>query len=134
MTPIETVHIPWLSKTAVQNLKDLGYETLEKIAAADDRFLLQIRGISKASLQRLKNAAERHEIPWTGHVMAMKKPQPALKTFAHDIGLRDYFAGHALMGIITRGIESNATTENIASWCYEYADALVAVRNKQANE
>lgn len=50
------------------------------------------------------------------------------------LSLRDYFAGQALAGLLAKGTEgrfSNAAGVNRAAvWAYEYADAMIAARER----
>ena len=62
---------------------------------------------------------------------------PAFPTIgsAHEIpgmSLRDYFAAHALTGVINDLLSNNDnfTNEAIAKGCYEVADAMLLERDK----
>jgi hypothetical protein len=51
-------------------------------------------------------------------------------------GLRDYFAGQAAEGLLSRdaycgGWSGKAGVERLARFAYEYADAMIAERGKQ---
>ena len=45
------------------------------------------------------------------------------------MSLRDYFAGQALAGQLAEP-DSGKEPEYIANWCYRYADAMLAERQK----
>jgi hypothetical protein len=55
---------------------------------------------------------------------------------AEEVGmsLRDYFAAQALPGFITQYAQGNPVPwcENIAQWCYAYADAMLRERERQS--
>ena len=48
--------------------------------------------------------------------------------------LRDYFAGQAMAGLLAKGTEgrfsSAAGVNRAAVWAYEYADAMIAARER----
>lgn len=52
----------------------------------------------------------------------------------NGMSLRDYFAGQALNGFITAHKDGQATefqnAEHVASWCYEWADAMLKAREQ----
>ena len=48
--------------------------------------------------------------------------------FAHGMSLRDYFAGQALAGYVTRPESNDYSYEAIAEWSYRAADAMLADR------
>lgn len=50
------------------------------------------------------------------------------------MSLRDYFAGQALAGISSdEGSIIHETHEEMATWCYKQADAMLAKRNMENN-
>ena len=55
---------------------------------------------------------------------------------APGMELRDWFAGMALQGLIASSAHPNSTdipdATKAATWSYEYADALLKKRNRQA--
>lgn len=67
--------------------------------------------------------------PWDGHGWA-HDPQPGMS-------LRDWFAGMALQGQLSvvelhKAVASDAlTSHEVAGSCYEYADAMIAARERK---
>ena len=67
----------------------------------------------------------------------MKDGGTAFPVYAHEgavdpgMSLRDYFAGQALVGLAARG-ERNVMY--VAQYAYEYADAMLAEREKEENK
>ena len=55
-----------MNKRAVENLIENGYDTLEKIAAADADLLVKYRGVGKVAVLRLRALARANGIPCTG--------------------------------------------------------------------
>jgi len=53
-----------------------------------------------------------------------------VQTGRYGMTLRDYFAGQALAGMISRGVGFSAEPEKIARWSYDASDAMIAIRNK----
>lgn len=49
------------------------------------------------------------------------------------MALRDYFAGQALIGYIVSKRDEDNSSDKVANWCYQDADAMLAEREK-ANE
>jgi hypothetical protein len=50
---------------------------------------------------------------------------------AEPMPLRDWFAGMALQGIIANESQFDGSDEKIATWAYNYADAMIKERDKQ---
>jgi hypothetical protein len=129
--PIQSVQIKGV--LTLQNvLASLGYQTLNQVAAADDLTLMKIRGMGPSTLARFKEAAKFYGIPWTGKPHKSIPLGPVIK-LGHDAGsmnLRDWFAGQALIPIVTnykqRGQE--LTWLNVAEEAYDFADALLHQR------
>lgn len=61
---------------------------------------------------------------------------PAFQAYIDDypgMTLRDYFAGHALVGLLGSGIaeKREQTSEDVASIAYRVADAMLAERERE---
>lgn len=50
--------------------------------------------------------------------------------FTQGMSLRDWFAGQAMQAQLTYGKCRDMTPEGIAEYSYEFADAMLAERNK----
>ena len=50
---------------------------------------------------------------------------------ADGISIRDYFAAAAMQGLLAYPIPSNPTSDVIAEWAYEQADAMLAARERK---
>jgi hypothetical protein len=50
-----------------------------------------------------------------------------VRTSHGGMSLRDYFAGQALAGLMADP-ETTESKDNVALWCYRYADAMIAAR------
>lgn len=50
---------------------------------------------------------------------------------AGSLKLRDYFAGQALAGFLSKSEFTNESDEKFAAWCYSIADAMLAARTKE---
>ncbi len=44
--------------------------------------------------------------------------------------LRDYFAGQALIGMVSRAYRADGESGIVAASCYKFADAMLAERSK----
>jgi hypothetical protein len=53
-----------------------------------------------------------------------------------DVSLRDYFAAHALIGILgaRNGFLTDVGTDNAAPWAYQVADAMLVERERSLRE
>lgn len=57
---------------------------------------------------------------------------------ATGMTLRDWFAGQAICGVLSGDVDSNNFIHNIgpraaAAWAYRFADAMLAERDKEAD-
>jgi len=66
-----------------------------------------------------------------GHASSSNGPARAPQ---QGMSLRDYFAGQALIGILSSriGFLIDAGTENAPGWAYQVADAMIVEREKEA--
>lgn len=48
--------------------------------------------------------------------------------FHEGMTLRDYFAGQALVGIVSNHIDHETMSAKVANICYRYADAMMEAR------
>lgn len=53
---------------------------------------------------------------------------------AGGMTLRDWFAGQALAGILTRNCAAATINETAAEWAYKIADAMLAARAKEGTQ
>jgi hypothetical protein len=47
------------------------------------------------------------------------------------MSLRDWFAGMAAQGVLANQVFSDTDNVSLATWCYDFSDALIAERNKR---
>ena len=128
-TPIESVEVTGLSYYILQRIAEEGYDTLEKVAAADEAKLMKFRGFGKATLAKLKLAAEAKGIPWTGKPYRQTTFGPILKLDYNSghMNLRDWFAGQALAGLLASDWSEEAG-DVVSCLAYEHADCMLAQR------
>ena len=87
---------------------------------------------SSASFQAIQHTKPMSTKPNNGGP-AFSLPESENFTAQYGMSLRDWFAGQALNGIIAHpGMEpDDASKTGCAVLAYEYADAMIAERNKQ---
>ena len=59
---------------------------------------------------------------------------PDIASFAHGMTVRDFFAGQALAGLMANPDYSNTEDGKCAGWAYQAADAMMAAREKGADD
>ena len=127
MIPIQSLMIPGVN-TVLDNLASCGYETLAQVADTNDRELRRVRGMGPRTLEKIKEAAKAHGIPWTGksHVPVPIGPLIKLDQTNGSVNLRDWFAGQALAS----DWAGDYSPMQAAEHAYKYADAMLAERAK----
>ena len=116
---------------ALDNLSTCGYDTLEKLAKADDRELKRIRGVGPRTLDKIKEAVKAQGVKWTGetHNPIPFGPMIRLEVNSPVMNLRDWFAGQALAGLLTSDW-SEYSGDVVSCLAYEHADCMLAQRAK----
>lgn len=74
--------------------------------------------------------------PRAGFLSEIETPERVIAQYENKpeqgMTLRDYFAGQALAGILTRKESDGWTNREVASDCYSYADAMLAAREAKS--
>jgi hypothetical protein len=117
------------------------HEAFSKLSALDPEFIFSGWG---ATLTESELAVVENCLPREGNVMAQRndggptfptEPNTQPGFYAHHgMSLRDYFAGQALAGLAGRKFHKGDAGEGYAEWAasmaYEFADALLAARER----
>lgn len=100
-------------------------ETIGQLVSQTAWDLLSRPNIAEASLSEIREKLSEHGL------RLANDPEPILKPPV--AGLRDYFAGQALVGYLAMhadiGLEE-PTAQGAARWAYEFADAMLAARSR----
>jgi len=121
--PIRTIG---LSTRSIRCLERLKCKTVGDVRRLSDDDILLIKNTGKTSLIEIREKTDGNN-PKFNHPISSHS----------DISLMDYFAASALNGYLSMCTDDNhvlPVADLLARYCYDYADAMIAERQKRRNQ